>query len=100
MTLRRTVALACVCALTLAASCNRGAGGGAKKLAFVTNNPSDFWTIARRGCEKADAELPDVTVEFRIPGDGTSAEQNRIVDDLLAKGVDGIAISPVDPNNQ
>ena len=25
------------------------------KLAFVTNNASDFWTIARKGVEKADA---------------------------------------------
>ena len=43
--------------------------------------------------------MPDVTVEFRL-GDGTAAAQKRIVDDLLAKGVDGIAISPVDPANQ
>ena len=102
MTIKRTIALACACALLLAASCGRGAGtgGGAKKLAFVTNNASDFWTIARKGTEKADAELPDVTVEFRIPSDGTAAEQRRIIDDLLAKGIDGIAISPVDPDNQ
>jgi len=71
-----------------------------KKLAFVTNNSSDFWTIARKGTEKADSELPGVTVEFKMPGDGSAAEQKRIVDDLLAKGIDGIAISPVDPENQ
>ncbi|MGI8566589.1 MAG: substrate-binding domain-containing protein, partial [Pyrinomonadaceae bacterium] len=76
------------------------AGGAAKRFAFVTNNASDFWTIARRGTEKADTEFADVTVEFKIPADGTAAEQKRLVDDLLAKGVDGIAISPVDPNNQ
>ena len=70
------------------------------KLAFVTNNSADFWTIARRGVEKADAEQPDVEAEFRITADGSAAEQQRIVDDLLAKGVDGIAISPVDPQNQ
>ncbi|MBW8863099.1 MAG: sugar-binding protein [Acidobacteria bacterium] len=70
-----------------------------KRLAFITNNAADFWTIARKGTEKADAELADVTVEFRL-GDGTAAAQKRIVDDLLAKGVDGIAISPVDPANQ
>ena len=70
------------------------------KLAFVTNNSADFWTIARRGVEKADAELPDVEAEFRLTADGTAAEQQRIVDDLLTKGVDGIAISPVDPQNQ
>ncbi|HSI74117.1 MAG TPA: sugar-binding protein [Fimbriimonas sp.] len=70
------------------------------KLAFVTNNASDFWTIARAGVEKADQEIDNVTVEFKMPADGTAAEQKRIVDDLLAAGVDGIAISPVDPANQ
>jgi ribose transport system substrate-binding protein len=70
------------------------------KVAFVTNNASDFWTIARKGTEKAAAELPNVEVEFKINSDNTAAEQQRIVDDLLAKGIDGIAISPVDPDNQ
>jgi ABC-type sugar transport system, periplasmic component len=70
------------------------------KLAFVTNNASDYWTIARKGVEKADAELNDVSVEFRLPGDGTAAEQKRIIDDLISKGTNGIAISPVDPDNQ
>jgi ribose transport system substrate-binding protein len=77
-----------------------GSGEKKTKLAFVTNNSSDFWTIARKGLEKADNELPNVEVEFRIPADGTAAEQKRIVDDLLAKGIAGIAISPVDPENQ
>ncbi len=90
--------------LLLVASCTR-TGDSTKqsknlRLAFVTNTAADFWTIARRGTEKADAELDDLTVEFKIPSDGTAAEQKRIVDDLLAKGVDGIAISPVDPENQ
>jgi ribose transport system substrate-binding protein len=76
--------------------------GSAKrhKVAFVTNNASDFWAIARKGTEKADAEIPEVEVEFRINPDNTAAEQQRVVDDLLAKGVAGIAISPVDPVNQ
>ena len=93
------------CLLALAA-CNRGGGPGGTgtsknlQLAFVTNNASDFWTIARKGTEKADTEFNDVTVEFRIPSDGTAAEQKRVVDDLLAKGIDGMAISPVDPDNQ
>lgn len=78
-----------------------GTGGGGKhKLAFVTNNASDFWTIARKGTEKAAAEIPGIEVEFRIPSDGTAAEQQRVIDDLLAKGIHGIAISPVDPVNQ
>ena len=79
-----------------------GGGGSAPnlKLAFVTNNASDFWTIARKGVEKADQELDNVTVEFVMPGQGGAGEQKRIVDDLLAKGIDGIAISPVSPTNQ
>ncbi len=82
---------------------SRGGGigaGGKHKLAFVTNNASDFWIIARKGTEKAAAEIPGIEVEFRIPADGTAAEQQRVVDDLLAKGIHGIAISPVDPANQ
>ena len=77
-----------------------GTGEKKTKLAFVTNNASDFWTIARKGVEKADSELPSVDVEFRMPADGTAAEQKRIVDDLIAKGIAGMAISPVDPDNQ
>jgi ribose transport system substrate-binding protein len=87
------------------AGCHSGDGGapaGARtlKVAFVTNNSADFWTIARRGVEKADQELADVEAEFRLTADGTAAEQQRVVDDLLTKGVDAIAISPVDPQNQ
>ena len=97
MSLTRTTALMCA-TLVLLSGCGRERSS-TKRLAFITNNAADFWTIARKGTEKADAELPDVTVEFRL-GDGTAAAQKRIVDDLLAKGVDGIAISPVDPANQ
>ena len=78
-----------------------GAAAGTKhKLAFVTNNPSDFWVLARKGTEKAARDIPNIEVDFKIPADGTAAEQQRIVDDLLARGIHGIAISPVDPKNQ
>src|ERR1043166_5463398 len=94
-----------VCLAGVIAGCRSresGPSGGARtlKLAFVTNNSADFWTIARRGVEQADKELPDVEAEFRLTSDGTAAEQQRVVDDLLTKGVDAIAISPVDPQNQ
>jgi len=68
-------------------------------VAFVTNNASDFWTIAKKGTEKAASELSGVTVEFKMPAEGTAAEQKQILDDLVAKGTQGIAISPVDPAN-
>jgi len=97
VSVKPTVALVCM-AMAIMSGCARDRPS-VRRLAFVTNNAADFWTIARKGTEQADAELAGATVEFRL-GDGTAAEQKRIVDDLLAKGVDGIAISPVDPANQ
>lgn len=88
----------------LGAACNRttnvGGPGKRHRVAFVTNNASDYWTIARKGTEKAQADNPNVDVDFRVDSDGTAAEQQRLVDDLLAKGIEGFAISPVDPANQ
>jgi len=88
----------------MSAACNKttkeGGPGKRHKVAFVTNNTSDYWTIARKGTEKAVAEVPNVDVDFRIDPDNSAAEQQRIVDDLLSKGIEGIAISPVDPVNQ
>lgn len=85
--------------LALAACSNSGKDTKKLKLAFVTNTNADFWTMARKGTEAADKELDNADVEFQI-ADGTAADQRRIVDDLLTKGVTGIAISPVDPANQ
>jgi ribose transport system substrate-binding protein len=88
------------------ASSTSGAAGTATKtdkplkLAFVTNNSSDYWTIAHKGVEKAQKEFPNDTIEFQMPPSGTPAEQKQIVDDLLVKGIDGIAISPSDPKTQ
>ena len=69
------------------------------KVAFVTNNASDFWKIAKAGTEKAAREL-GCEVLFRIPATGTAQEQQNIVQDLITVGVSGIAISPKDPANQ
>jgi len=97
----RSVIFILISLLILAnASCNKTGEAKKTRIAFITNNTSDFWTIARKGTEKAQAELPNVEIEFRINSEPTAAGQKRIVDDLLAKGVDGIAISPVDPKNQ
>ena len=76
-----------------------GASGDRPKLAFISNNPFEFWTIARKGTEKAAKEL-NADVEFHMPAQGTPAEQRQIIEDLLSKGVQGIAISPNDAENQ
>jgi ribose transport system substrate-binding protein len=74
----------CLAAAAFLFGCARQQGSSSSnagkklRLAFVTNNASDFRTIARRGTDKADQELDNVDVEFRIPSDGTAAEQKRI----------------------
>ncbi|MBI4605462.1 MAG: sugar-binding protein [Planctomycetes bacterium] len=66
------------------------------QLAFVINNASDFWTFARAGIRKAEREL-DVEVDFQTPGQGTAAQQRQIIETLIAKGVQGMAVSVLDP---
>lgn len=56
------------------------------------NNP--FFDLARDGCYKAQDELADVTCEYIGPGEHTELEQIQIVQDLITKGVDGIAVAP------
>jgi ribose transport system substrate-binding protein len=72
-----------------------------KTVAFITNSTSDFWKIARKGCEKADAELPDATVAFKTTNTGTTEEQNGLIRQSLDRDdADAIAISPIDPAGQ
>ncbi|MGQ7847035.1 sugar-binding protein [Granulosicoccus sp. 3-233] len=56
------------------------------------NNP--FFDLARDGCYKAQEELADVTCEYIGPGEHTELAQLQIVQDLITKGVDGIAVAP------
>jgi ribose transport system substrate-binding protein len=71
-----------------------------RSLAFVVNVSADFWTIARRGIEKAAREHPDFDMEMIIPAQASAAEQRRILDELLARRVAGVAISAINPASQ
>jgi ribose transport system substrate-binding protein len=93
------------CALTLLAAtlvggCSRqdNAPGSNIRLAYITNGVASFWTIAKFGAEAAGKEL-GVKVSVHMPAEGI-VDQKRIVEDLLTRGVDGIAISLIDSNNQ
>ena len=83
--------------LALQPGCNQNSGK--IKVAFVTNNPKEFWLFAEAGANKG-AEEAGVEVLFRRPPNATAAEQKEIVDALLAQGVKAIAISVIDPVNQ
>jgi len=66
-------------------------------LAFVANGASDFWKAAEAGMKKAQAELPDYTLEFKYPDQAAVASQQSLMDNLATAGVKGIMVSAVDP---
>ncbi len=66
-------------------------------LAFVANGASDFWKAAEAGMKKAQAELPDYTLEFEYPEQSSVAIQQTLMDNLVTAGVKGIMVSAVDP---
>ncbi|MAD78815.1 MAG: sugar ABC transporter substrate-binding protein [Planctomycetaceae bacterium] len=68
------------------------------RVAYVTNGVADFWKIAQAGADAAGRQY-DVDVEVLMPTGGVT-DQKRMVEDLVTKQVDGIAISPIDPVNQ
>ena len=70
------------------------------KLAFVTNTKNDFWSTVRYGCNNAVQNLGNVDLDFRFFTGSTVEEQQQILNDLVASGVDGIAISPIDASKQ
>ncbi len=71
------------------------------RVGFVTNGIANFWTIAEAGAI-AGANDFDCQALVRMPpaDGGRVANQKRMVEELLSQGVDGIAISPIDPPNQ
>ncbi len=73
-------------------------GGKPHKIAFVSNGVDPFWVICQKGVEAAGKEF-GVDVAFQMPSEGITS-QKRILEDLVTKGTDGIAVSPIDPANQ
>jgi ribose transport system substrate-binding protein len=67
------------------------------RLAFISNNPSEFWILARAGCLEAKSRLENVEVDFRDPIPPSAEEQISIIESLVARKISGIAISPIDP---
>ena len=92
------------CALLLAALALAGQAGCQKgpaktKVAFVSNNPESFWTIAEAGTRKAAAE-EGVEVLFRKPQQGDAALQKEKIDEVLNQGIKALAVSVIAPKDQ
>src|SRR6185295_13932488 len=98
----RFATLSILIASLVVPGCNRGKDSGATKksrpsYAFINNGPADFWKHATVGANQGGKDF-DVDVTVMTPTSIT--DQTRKVEDLLTRGVDGIAISPIDPDNQ
>lgn len=84
---------------TMSGGAGSEAAGGRKSVAFVTNQIADFWKIAEAGCRDASREF-DIDVEVVMPPEATAVVQKQKVEDLLTSGISGLAISPLDADNQ
>jgi len=68
---------------------------GELNIMIITNGISPFWDPMVVGMQKAAAEV-GCKADWAGPQNSTVAEQRRLVEDAVAKGVDGIAISSIE----
>jgi ribose transport system substrate-binding protein len=103
--LRRSIAAAAMVVLGIAGIANsqqkitKASDPQNLKLAFVTNNASEFWKIAAAGVHKYEKET-NTQIDIKMPPNGKTEEQNQIVENLSSQGYNGIAVSVIAPNDQ
>lgn len=93
-----SVAALGACLLTMGSCQKKEKGATAQEFAFVSNGVASFWDIAKQGAEKAGKDL-GVNVSVLMPTTGVVG-QKQMLEDLMIRGVNGVAVSPVDPTNQ
>jgi ribose transport system substrate-binding protein len=69
-------------------------------LGFVANNANDYWSLVRVGCDFAVNDLGNIDLIFRTPSDRTAAAQEELISQMIASGLDGIAVSPIDAEKE
>jgi len=79
------------------AACGGDGEPGEARFAYVTNGVDPFWNVAGAGARVAAAEF-GVDVDLVFP-EGSAADQKQKLEDLMVRGVDGVAVSPMDGAN-
>lgn len=69
------------------------------QLALVTSSNSHWWQVVVSGARAYEKEA-GVKVQIRMPEEGAVEQQNAILRELVAGGVGGIAVDPIDPAAQ
>jgi ribose transport system substrate-binding protein len=106
--LRNAVCISLVVSAALLGGCSprdgqppRSVNAGAPKeirLAYITNGIASFWNVAAAGVKAGEQEF-GVRCEVLMPPAGI-ADQKRMLEDCLARELDGVALSPIDATNQ
>ncbi len=92
-----TAALAAIVACLPACSSNKS---NKITIGVVTNCVADFWRISEAGANKAANDF-DVDLQFRQPERAFDASaQMEIVDAWVRQGINGMAVSVIDPQGQ
>jgi ribose transport system substrate-binding protein len=93
--------------MALLPGCDRNGAGTANgpkqkklRLAFVANTASEYWSMVNVGCVFAAKQVGDIDLEFHCPTDRTPEAQQQLLTDLVAQGLDGVAVSPIDADKQ
>jgi ribose transport system substrate-binding protein len=67
-------------------------------VAYITNGIASFWDIAKAGALKAGEDF-DAEVLVQMPANGID-DQKRMLEDAITNGLDGVAVSPINSDNQ
>jgi ribose transport system substrate-binding protein len=91
------IVLLAICTLSYVAW-SQGMFKSREKIALVTSTNSEFWNPVEAGAQEAAKEF-GVDLQFiRCAPD--DAAQTKTIQDLLSQGIEGLAISPINPANQ
>ena len=69
---------------------------GEIRIRIITNGISPFWDSMEKGMTRMAAELGDCDADWQGPQISSIAEQKRMIEDAVASGADGIAISVIE----
>ena len=97
---RFLLVIACASSLLVGWGCKKSTDSknSTHTVAYVTNGVDPFWDLCAAGVRQAEKEFV-ITCEVHMPTKGL-VDQKRIMETLLAKGIDAMAISPIDAENQ
>ena len=70
---------------------------GKKRFVFISNGVAEFWKIAEAGVTQAGEEFG---MEVNVLMPGSLSDQKQMIEDAITRGMDGIAVSPIDSANQ